>query len=176
MCKGTWESAVNCAKSVAHKLWSLHPQQGTALMNTRADLETTKPILGAAAEVSSHIILYCWKWKKNKIKINWWPARSGSTKCDYIKNRGLGVWGGRGGGRGFNFRRSVSREQIGPCGCQRLGEESVNHGTQPTSPELQLRLFERSLNWNTVDVREKVNDFVRRPHEDAEQVLCIWQI
>lgn len=73
--------------------------------------------------------------------------RSGGTKCDYIKTKKKT--------RGFNFRRSVSREESGPCGCQRLGGKSVNHGTQPTSPELQLRLFECSLNWNTVDVRER---------------------
>lgn len=103
-------------------------------MNTRTDLKTTKPILGAAAEVSQHIILYCWKWKKK----NWWPVRSGGTKCDYIKTKKKT--------KGFNFRRSVSREESGPCGCQRLGGKSVNHGTQPTSPELQLRLFECSLN------------------------------
>ena len=77
---------------------------------------------------------------------------------------------------GFNLGRSVSRRQGGPCACQRLGERRVNHGTQTASPGRQLWPFERSANWNTVDVREKVNDFVRRPREDTEHVLFIWQI
>lgn len=73
--------------------------------------------------------------------------------------------------RGFNLGRSVSHGQSGPCACQRLGEGSVNHGARPASPGLQLWLFERSVNWNTVHVREKVNDFVGGPCEDSGQVL-----
>lgn len=78
--------------------------------------------------------------------------------------------------RGFNLGRSVSHGWSGPCACQRLGEGSVNHGTQPASPGLQLWLFEHSATWNTVGVREKVNGIVRRPCEDTEQVLFSWQI
>lgn len=51
-------------------------------MNPRVDLKSTKCILGAAAEVSTHIILYCWKWKEDRC-----PVRSGGTKCDYIANK-----------------------------------------------------------------------------------------
>ena len=45
-----------------------------------------KRVSGAAAVVSSHIILYWWKWKEDRC-----PVRSGATECDYItkeKKRG----------------------------------------------------------------------------------------
>lgn len=145
--------------SVARKLWSLHPQQGTVLMNTRVDLKKHWSHFGSHCWSQLTIILYCWKWKEERC-----PVRSAITSQTRKKRRE------------FNLGRSVSHGQSGPCACQRLGERGVNHDVQLTSWGLQVWLFKHPVNRNIVDVKEKVSDIVRRPCEDTKQVFFIWQI